>query len=169
MKIVTLTSIMNVILTLLAVTVLSANPAWSAKLYKWIDDEGNISYQDSPPPVGSKLIREEDIDLSPSTTEPDQTQPSLAVTVYTVDDCESCEILLLRLQNWGVNAQEQSLQNREVQARILQLSDGLSAPTLFIGDQIITDLSGPNLSSKLQEAGYQIESSENNQTEEPDQ
>ena len=141
--------------------VLSAQPAWSAKLYKWVDKDGNISYQDSPPPDGSKLIEEQELKTT-SSSEPSVVSPqpnNTPVIVYTVDNCESCELLLLRFQNWGINAQEHSLQNRDVQARILELTDSLSAPTLFLGDKLIPDLSAQNIISELEKVGYQVDNS----------
>ena len=162
MRIVTLGITAGVILLAL----LSSHTAWSAKLYKWVDKDGNISYQGSPPPAGSTLIKEEEIT---STSNPNTPAPQvgLPVIVYTVDNCESCDALLLLFQNWGIEVQEQSLQSREVQARILELSDSLSAPTLFIGDKLISDMTTSNISSELQQAGYQIDESEDNETISP--
>lgn len=144
----------------LSLALLNSHSAFAAKLYKWVDKNGNVSYQDSPPPEGSKVVREEEID-TPSDEAQSNTQPTETVTVYTVENCEACDILKLRLQNWNVPFNEQSLQDREVQARILQLSDSLQAPTLFIGDKLVSDLTGPNLISELQQTGFQIETASN--------
>ncbi len=143
--------------------------AWSAKLYKWVDENGNISYQDSPPPEGSTLIKEEEITpKSPPASEQSQStvvfrqQP---VIVYTIPNCPACDSLLEQLQGWNIPVSEQSLQDRAVQARILQESDSLSAPTLYIGDNIISNQSEENLKSELQNSGYQITSTEETESE----
>lgn len=152
---------------LLLLTFVISHSASAAKMYKWVDQEGNVSYQDSPPPVGSKIIREEDIKV-PTSPAQIPTQPTQAVIVYTVTNCEACEILLLRLKNWGVPVQQESLQNREVQARILQLSDSLQAPTLFIGDNLISNLDSANLSAELRKVGYQLGNTLNIEVREED-
>lgn len=148
------------VLVLLLSVLFNVNTAFAAKLYKWVDKDGNVSYQDSPPPLGSKIEREEEIN-PPSNSEPISTQPTEPITVYTVEDCESCDLLMLRLQNWEIPFTEESLQDRDIQARILELSDSLSAPTLFIGDNLISNLTGSSLISELQQAGYQVDSSSN--------
>lgn len=129
--------------------------AQAAKLYKWVDENGNISYQDSPPPDGSNVVNEKEIRAPKSTSQTPST-PTDPVMVYTVDNCEGCELLLLRLQNWNVPTEQKSLQDREVQARILELSGSLQAPTLFIGDKLISNLASDNLISELNQAGYNI-------------
>lgn len=36
--------------------------AYSVKLYKWIDEAGNVTYQDHPPPSGRGAVEEKNID-----------------------------------------------------------------------------------------------------------
>ena len=153
---------------LLLITIANADSAFATKLYKWVDKDGNISYQDTPPPEGSQVIKEEEItspsptNAEPTSTDADQTSESTIVfrqqpvVVYTVPNCPACELLLEKLQGWDIPASQQSLQNRDVQARILASSDSLSAPTLFIGESLIADHSDQSLSAELQKAGYQI-------------
>ncbi len=47
----------------------------SVKLYKWVDQAGNVTYQDHPPPSGSGAVEEKNID-------PDQN--ALKFTIPTV-------------------------------------------------------------------------------------
>lgn len=143
---------------------LCVTSASAAKLYKWIDENGSVSYQDSPPPSGANIVKEEDITPTTTTAASQQTT-SQPVTVYTVENCESCELLLLRLQNWEIPTIEQSLRDSDVQAQILAAEITLQAPTLLIDGKFVSDSSTGNLVSELQQAGYQIEGSVN--TEEP--
>ena len=140
---------------------LPAGAAQAAKLYKWVDASGNISYQDQPPPSGSavtqEVLKEGTVaDPLPSTTEAAASDQANPVLVYTVPNCDTCEVLLLRLKQLGASHQELSLLDRDVQSRVLSLSDSLSAPTLFIGDKLISDISLDNLISELTSAGYQL-------------
>ncbi|MEM7359469.1 MAG: DUF4124 domain-containing protein [Pseudomonadota bacterium] len=134
--------------------------AWAAKLYKWVDEDGNISYQAERPPSNATVLEESEL----KTTTPTAASPSAVaaaaernpVVVYTVANCDNCEILLLRLKQLGIPTSEQSLLNEEVQARILDLSGKLAAPTLFIGDRLIESITQDNLVEALDAAGYEV-------------
>ncbi len=148
---------------ILALVISNVNSAFAAKLYKWVDNDGNISYQDSTPPEGSKLIKEEEIKTSNPKSTDQSTQSTVVfrqqpVVVYTLPNCPVCDELLQKIRSWDVPAAEESLQDRAVQARILEISDSLTVPTLFIGDNIISNHSNDSLSAALQKAGYVIES-----------
>ena len=143
-------------LSLLSFVIIYTNATSAAKLYKWVDKDGNVSYQDSPPPEGSQIIQEKEIQRSEPSSQPAVVFRQQPVIIYTVDDCLECESLLTKLRTWGIPVTEASLLNRAVQARILDLTDGLLAPTLFIGDNLISDHSDENLTAELSNAGHQI-------------
>ena len=131
------------------------NAAVAAKLYKWVHDDGSVSYRDSPPPENT-LITHQLIDES-TTPESDITivlPPLPPVVVYTVETCDACVQLIDRLSALGVKAEEKSLLDREVQARILQFTDSLIAPTLFIGDKLVGNGIEVNLKAELIAGGY---------------
>lgn len=150
--------------------------AWADTLYKWVDENGKISYQDYPPPKGAAISQEV---LKETTVPTIAGQPELTaeqinpVVVYTVANCNACEIMLLRLKQLGIPNQQQSLLDRTVQARILEITDNLSAPTVFIGDKLLVNDSESNLLKELESAGYQLpESARRNADDslsEPDQ
>ena len=128
-------------------------------LYKWVDENGNISYQDQPP-TGNQAVSQEVL-AAPADTPSDADVPqspeqSNPVVVYTVADCDACEILLLRLKQLGISNQEQSILDRNVQARILNVTERISAPTVFIGDKLVVDNSEISLMAELRSAGYQL-------------
>lgn len=145
---------------------LYSTSAHAAKLYKWVDTDGKVSYQDKPPPKNAKLI--ETSELTTTSQEeggagsgganqaskiPARTDP---VMVYTVTNCNGCKQLMTFLRMQNVPTIELSLQDREVQARVLSLSGKLSAPTVFIGDKLVEDLSEAKLSEELTLAGYTV-------------
>ena len=51
--------------------------AFAVKLYKWEDEKGNVTYQDTPPPDGVGKVEEKDIDIEanvvPADSEGEQT------------------------------------------------------------------------------------------------
>jgi len=71
-------------------TTVSNMPATAGKLYKWVDDEGNISYQDQPPPTDANVLDEREVKSSGSSApRPAGESNKLPVFVYVVDDCEN--------------------------------------------------------------------------------
>jgi len=151
--------------------ILASNAVTAAKLYKWVDKDGKVSYQDSPPPNNANVKDQTTIvtPSSPSEGNTSSDQPSVPVMVYTTTNCALCELLLSKLQKWGVPAEEGSILNREVQSKILSLTDGLSAPTLFIDDKLISDLSESNLTIELESVGFKLsKEAPNTSQEEPE-
>lgn len=133
------------------------NQAWAAKMYKWVDADGKISYQDKPPPKSGKLIETSELQSRTTSANPGNANQDLApVTAYTIADCSACDQLMTFLKKTGVPVVELSLQDREVQSRILSLSGKIAAPTLFIGDALIDDLSEAGLVTKLTGVGYTL-------------
>jgi len=136
------------------------NVSQAKSLYKWVDENGNVSYQDQPPPkdlaVKQEILKDSitnSSNLNGSTPSPEQSNP---VIVYTIDNCDPCEIVLLRLKQLGIPNQKKSLLDRDIQARVLDLSGSISAPTIFIGDKLVSDISDKNLTTELKAAGYTI-------------
>jgi len=133
------------------------DPAWAAKMYKWVDANGNISYQDKPPPLNGRLIETSELkksNISPSPNSPNRKLTPL--TAYTIANCKGCVQLIAFLEQAKIPVVELSLQNREVQSRILRVSGKIAAPTLFIGDTLVTDLSELGLITVLKGAGYTL-------------
>jgi len=138
----------------LASNLLLINSANAGKLYKWVDANGNISYQDQPPPKNANVLRESSIDENGSLSDKVEQQ---AVTVYTVPNCAACSELLSRLVEIGVPVEEQNLDNnRDAQQRVLELSDSLIAPTVVINGRALPNPNLQNLNEALETAGYKI-------------
>jgi hypothetical protein len=145
----------GLLLTLLA---LHSNSTLAAKLYKWVDADGNISYQSSPPPVDAKILTEKTLDVT--RTRPGNSKNQNPVTVYTVNDCASCDELIERLTKMDITVIQKSLNDRDVQKEVVDATSQLIAPTLLVGEQYITDTSKSNVESKLETAGYTVPSAD---------
>lgn len=130
----------------------TASQAQATKLYKWVDSKGNISYQDSPPPKDATILEEREIEAP---VEPSTLIEGIPIVVYTVPECQRCVEVLTWLTARGLPTQELSLQDdRDAQAQILNLNNGLTAPTLFIDEQFIFDTSEESMLTAIEEAGY---------------
>lgn len=140
------------LITCMVVMALGSN-TYAAKLYKWVDKDGNISYQDQPPPKNAKILKEDTINLD--TPVKKNTGNTTPLRVYTVANCNACDNLIARLESMGVPTESRLLdQDEEATRRILEQSDSLMVPTVFLGDQIITNINIDSLSSQLEQAGY---------------
>ena len=132
--------------------------AAAGKLYKWQDKDGNVWYQDEPPPEGAESeVLAETIGSPANPASADDSRAP--VIVYTVEDCDSCEILLLRLKQLSIPVTERSLLNdRVTQRRILDETGSMQAPSMFIGDTLVPSGTEQELIDQLTGAGYDLSS-----------
>lgn len=141
-------------LTVIVISLCAASQfTFAAKLYKWVDAEGNVSYQDQPPPSNGKIIKESE--LITSSVDSDTENALAPVIIYTIEDCDSCEVMKLRLEQLSIPFEEQSLLSREVQRSILAQSDSVSAPTLYFNEKYMSGLKDEELIAELRLGGYE--------------
>jgi glutaredoxin len=139
---------------LLCLVVLFPASSLATTLYKWVDADGKISYQDRPPPKNAKILEEREIN-APETTAP--ILDGVPVVIYTLDNCVRCDEVITWMTARGVPIEQRPLQeDREAQRQILELSNGLSAPTLFIDDKFVTDTSEASMLTALRDAEYNL-------------
>lgn len=136
------------------------------KLYKWVDDDGKISYQDTPPPNKATVLDSDVLKDLKTTSAPvselrraSDTSPLLdgsqPVMVYTADNCKPCQSVILFLTQKEVPFIERDIRDdRRARDRLAKLSKQISVPSLFIGDRIVQGNSKPEITAALQEAGY---------------
>ncbi|MBI3574182.1 MAG: DUF4124 domain-containing protein [Gammaproteobacteria bacterium] len=49
--------------------------AQAEKVYKWVDEQGNVTYQSAPPPTGSGQVEKKDIDPNRNVIKADHPLP----------------------------------------------------------------------------------------------
>ena len=147
-------------------TVKSERRAQVGKLYKWVDEDGNISYQDTPPPNEAKVLDSDVLkdlkttetpvrELRRATDEGPLLDGSQPVMVYTADNCKPCQTVILFLTQKEVPFIERDIRDdRRARERLAKLSKQISVPSLFIGSRIIQGHSKPEITAALQQAGY---------------
>ena len=143
------------IFSALLLTLVTVN-ANATKLYKWVDANGNISYQDQPPPKDAKILSEREVGPTDDTSQP--ADPSLPeIVVYSVEDCDLCIHLVEVLNRNKIPHIERPLEDdRDAQSKILEQAGSISAPTVFIGDEIAKHVNGNPFLDELESAGYKI-------------
>ena len=143
---------------LILVALLLPATSHTATLYKWIDAEGNISYQDSPPPDESRILEQREL-ADANIDERDQYNRRLAKTqpidLFTTENCDVCELVRFNLNQLGIPFNEQTLfENKPAQEQLRERSGGLNAPSLFIANQLVTSYSLTSLKTAAINAGY---------------
>jgi glutaredoxin len=148
--------------TLIAVlvTMLAIAPAYAAKLYKWVDERGNVSYQDRPPPAGAGRVEEKNlgdsrggVSGSPAAAEAAAKSP---VVLYMVPKCIPCDMARTYLKQRGVPFHEINVseKNPEAQQEMVKKYGQLSVPTIIIGSKVMQGYVESLLASELDQAGY---------------
>lgn len=146
----------HILLAGLFITLNSAH-SQTGKLYKWVDKNGVVSYQDQPPPKNAKVLSEEDI--KPSAKTGGTTSSRLPkVVIYTVEDCDVCVDLINVLNRAEIaHAELPLLGDADVQSKITLEAGSLSAPTIYIGDKVLQTNSITELRTELKGAGFKID------------
>lgn len=136
------------------------NIASAAKLYKWVDEYGNVSYQDSPPP---EEVEYEEKALRGAATEGGgdygalmtAASDSAPITLYSVAACDSCDLIRLHLDKQGVPyAEKDAAEDIAVQEELKEKTGALQVPTLSVGDNVLTGYSKSSIDQALVDAGY---------------
>lgn len=141
------------------VTALAISPAFAGKLYKWVDEAGNISYQDRPPPEGQGHVEERDVRGSRAASgDPaaDDAGAKAPVTLYMVPGCSSCDAARAHLKQRGVpfNEINVSAGNVDAQQEMKKKFGELSVPTITIGTKVMKGFMASLLDGELDAAGY---------------
>ncbi len=148
----------TLIIVLLAV--LAAVPAYAAKLYKWVDERGNVSYQDRPPPEGVGRVEEKTVRTgrgvdsgSPAAGEAAAKSP---VTLYMVPKCSPCDMARTYLKTRGVPFSEINVseKNPQAQQEMVKKLGELSVPTITVGSKVMQGYVESLLAGELDQAGY---------------
>ncbi len=142
------------------VTALAVSPAFAGKLYKWVDEAGNVSYQDRPPPEGQGRVEEKDVRVrgASSSGNPamDEAAAKAPVTLYMVPGCSSCDAARAHLKQRGIPFSEVnvSAKNVDAQQEMKKKVGELSVPTIAVGAKVMKGYMASLLDGELDAAGY---------------
>jgi len=128
-----------------------AAPAAQSQLYKWVDEDGNVTYQDQPPP--DEVSTASMLKLPPLGRAGKRQKPP--VVLYRTQDCAPCDYAeqFLKRKNVAVRSVDVSsdVQN---QAELKEKAGNLSVPTLVLAGKVIKGFTPSWLASELDAAGY---------------
>lgn len=144
------------ICTAMTVLLLTAGPAVAQDtLYKWVDEDGNVSYQDQPPPGQVDGVQTLDRSLRSSAATSGEALPDIDITLYAISECDACDLLRKLLEDRALPYTEKDAgQDPAVQAELRELAGVLSVPVLLIGDEVLTGYNRELILNELEEAGF---------------
>lgn len=132
-----------------------AGVADDGKLYKWVDEDGNVTYQDQPPPGDNGQVETMNEPVPDAAEAP--VQPDVAVVLYAIDVCEACDLVRDLLRERGIPFQEKNAESGpEVQAELKKVAGSLSVPILTIDDQVLRGYNRDLILNELEEAGFSM-------------
>ncbi len=146
-------------LSLLLMTVTAAH---AQQLYRWVDQNGRVTYSQNPPPAGAaKNIQQKRLG-SGSVVEgsdlPYAAQiavKNFPVTLYTSPECsDACKQGRDALSKRGIPFKEISVGDDQSVDALRKLSGGTRIPTLQVGSQISTGFEPDAWKNALDNAGY---------------
>lgn len=150
-------------LALLAL-LLAMPAAHAAKLYKWVDKDGNVTYHDRPPPDETGYRVEEKHLRSGGASGgeiPPEVLQKFPVVLYSAPKCSSCDSARAYLKSRGVPFTEKNVEgDRKLQDELIKQSGGLAVPTIMVGAKVMKGYLESLLEGELDEAGYPKAASE---------
>ena len=128
-----------------------AIPSAQAELYRWVDDDGNVTYQDQPPPqevTTASMVKLPSLGGSRKKQKP-------PVTLYRTRDCAPCDYAAQFLKRRKVRVEEVDVtSDLDNQAELKAKAGNLSVPTLVLKGKVIKGFTPSWLASELDAAGY---------------
>lgn len=122
--------------SLLPLLLLSLNA--HAQLYKWVGQDGKVTYSDTPPPASVKRVEEKAISSAgPATSslpfELASAVKANPVTLYTTSKCSGCDSGRALLNARGIPYTEKTVNSNEDIARLQQVGGDKQLPFLTVG------------------------------------
>ena len=137
------------------VPILFLTDALAISLYKWVDAEGNVSYQDSPPPSGQTFEEKTFTGQAAVPGKASNSSSQLPVLFYVSSDCNDCGTVRVILEMNKVPYKQILIDfNEQAQQQLLATSGSNKVPTVVIGDQVIEQLDRRYLENALRAGGH---------------
>lgn len=153
---------MNRFALILAGIFLAVAAAGAQDMYKWVDGQGNVTYQDQPPPgqEDSAAPFAEDAEVAAALAAEKargENRSSVPVTLYSIPVCDACDLVRMFLDKNGVPYTEKDAdKDMTAQQEMKKLSGQLSVPMLVVGDNVVNGYSTTALEAQLVNAGYEL-------------
>lgn len=140
----------------LAVLFFVSPGGYPAKLYKWVDSTGHVSFQDRPPPAAIENFDVEEMEQG--TASPPKDQSERSVTLFSVENCQSCAEIksYLERRNIPVTILDPE-QDEQVASKMKEQFGRIEVPIVLLGKKELKGVNVPWLASELDNAGFPAE------------
>jgi glutaredoxin len=142
---------MSVHTRVISLLLLVGSTATAETLYRWVDEQGRVSFQDKPP-IKQPFTREEVKSASGSGISPGR--PQINITFYAIEECDACDLARQDLINRGLSFTELNPEeDLEIGKSMIERFGKAEVPVLLIGDTMIKGYSPLWLGAELEKAG----------------
>ena len=133
--------------------------AHAQNLYKWVDEQGNVFYQDQPPAEADGAVEAygEDPELIAEAQKDPRTiaAETYPVSLFSIPICDACDLVRNMLEKNSIPFTEKDVNdNPPVQEELMELAGQLSVPALAIGKKVIYGYNSLAIQDELTNAGY---------------
>ena len=153
-------SIKSIIGSALLLLALHSTNANAVKLYKWVDADGKVSYQDRPPPSGQAFEEKSFTDQGTSTGNNPEVSRSRAIrekpiVLYVADNCDSCDMVRTILEMNDAPYEQIAVDSDlEKQEQLKKIAGSIRVPTVTIGGEEVRQLDRKRIEDALRQNGY---------------
>jgi len=147
-------------------------PAAADGLYKWVDERGRVTYQNTPPPEDAASVERSAIsatvnDLPGEEVEAEAPAEEVAeeevvsITLFTNPECTTCEDMRAYFEESEIAFEEIDISEDTDQAEEMKQKHGHNnVPTIVVGNKSITGGSVNDLQTLLKNSGFEVPSEE---------
>lgn len=144
---------------LLPLLTLGAGAYAAEELYRWVDEKGNVTYSDLPPPPSIDDVQQRRFGSRAGTQQlPYALQTAtrdFPVTLYTTDCGAGCDDAAKLLDKRGIPYSQKNAKDPQVAQDLMKLMDGkVFAPVLMVGKNLVKGFEEGAWHSALDVAGY---------------
>ena len=145
--------------TVLASLVVASAALAAEDLYRWVDEKGQVTYSDLPPPPFVETARQKRFGEKAGTQQlPYALQVAtrnFPVTLYNTDCGATCDQAVKLLTTRGVPFTQKNAKDAQVAAELMKLAEGkLIAPVLLVGKSAVKGFEASAWQSALDIGGY---------------
>jgi len=136
---------------LIPITDISAN---AETLYRWVDEQGRVTFQGSPPI--KKEFSKQEIKSASGKIDSSVTQP-VEITFFAIKTCDACDVARQDLTQRQLRFTEINPETDVEAGRTLLLRFGkVQVPLFYIGDTVVKGYEPAWLASELEKAGFDL-------------
>ena len=140
------------VILLIAMLPAATFSAHGETLYRWVDQQGRVTFQGSPPI--KQEFTEQDIQSASGEVQPALAQPA-DIIFYAIEVCAACDQARQDLTQRGLEFTEiNPSSDLEAGRKLLALFGKVEVPLLYIGNNIIKGYNPDWLDSELEKAGF---------------